>query len=192
MKKLAIFISLFLLGACATSPEPALTPQQKRAIQVRTFDTSVDMTFQAFKSVLQDDGYVIQNQDYAGGLLVAEGSTISGGNTPSSSGNGNTGLILSGILTTASLAVAATGKGNHNTVIAGNPNTREKVGQKYRLSVSLDKINSKTTESRLIIQKISQYNMGSETIEEYLNEDTYKLIYDKVNYEIKRRQALGR
>lgn len=55
---------------CATAPQ--LSPIQRRSLQMRTFDnSSYDNVFRAFKTVLQDDGYVITNQDLNGGLIVA-------------------------------------------------------------------------------------------------------------------------
>lgn len=55
---------------CATAPQ--LSPMQRRSLQMRTFENaSYDTVFRAFKTVLQDDGYVITNQDMNGGLIVA-------------------------------------------------------------------------------------------------------------------------
>lgn len=67
------FINLLLLVivfSCATKPQ--LSAQQRRALQVRNFKVTYDTTFKAIKSVLQDEGYVIKNQDMQGGLIVAE------------------------------------------------------------------------------------------------------------------------
>ena len=45
---------------------------QRRALQTRTFDeTSYDNVFKAFKNVLQDEGYIIKNQDFQGGMILA-------------------------------------------------------------------------------------------------------------------------
>jgi hypothetical protein len=67
MKKIISLV--LLLTACAVTPP--MSPQQKRAIQMRTFeDTTYENVFRAFKTVLQDEGYVIKNQDLNGGLIV--------------------------------------------------------------------------------------------------------------------------
>jgi len=71
MKKVA---GLFLMGlfmvSCATAPQ--LSSAQRRALQMRTFEnSSYDNVFRAFKTVLQDEGYIIKNQDMNGGLIVA-------------------------------------------------------------------------------------------------------------------------
>lgn len=59
----------FLLAACAVTP--AMSPQQVRAMQMRSFEsTSYENVFRSLKTVLQDEGYVIKNQDMAGGLIV--------------------------------------------------------------------------------------------------------------------------
>lgn len=67
MKKI-IAIS-FLLAACAVTPP--MSPQQIRAMQMRSFEsTTYENVFRALKTVLQDEGYVIKNQDMVGGLIV--------------------------------------------------------------------------------------------------------------------------
>lgn len=71
MRYTLALLSLFIFMGCATTPQ--LSPQQRRSLQGRTFqDTTMDNVFRAFKTVLQDEGYVIKNQDMAGGLIVAE------------------------------------------------------------------------------------------------------------------------
>ena len=66
------FSFLFLFTGCATTQ---LSPQQRRALQVKQFkDSSYDNVFRAFKTVLQDEGYIIKNQDMTGGLIVAHSS----------------------------------------------------------------------------------------------------------------------
>ena len=63
---------LILMGCQHSS---RLSPQQRRALQVKHFkDSSYDHVFRAFKSVLQDEGYIIRNQDMQGGLIVARAS----------------------------------------------------------------------------------------------------------------------
>jgi hypothetical protein len=67
MKKL--FALTLLLTACAITPP--MSPQQIRAMQMRSFeDTTYENVFRSLKTVLQDEGYVIKNQDMAGGLIV--------------------------------------------------------------------------------------------------------------------------
>ena len=78
MKYLSFFI-VFLLTACATTK--SLSPQQRRALQVKHFENSYNNVFRAFKSVLQDEGYIIKNQDMQGGLIVAHSSKASGSNS---------------------------------------------------------------------------------------------------------------
>ena len=66
------FSFLFLFTGCATTQ---LSPQQRRALQVKHFkDSSYNNVFRAFKTVLQDEGYIIKNQDMDGGLIVAHSS----------------------------------------------------------------------------------------------------------------------
>ena len=77
--KSAFFLSLFCfaLAGCATAPK--ISPQQRRALQIRSFDgVKYDHVFKAFKTVLQDEGYIIKNQDMRGGLIVAQASRTHG------------------------------------------------------------------------------------------------------------------
>jgi hypothetical protein len=71
MKFLSILMMFFFVS-CATRPQ--LSSQQRRSLQVRTFKANYENSFRAIKSVLQDEGYVIKNQDMQGGLIVAEKS----------------------------------------------------------------------------------------------------------------------
>ena len=67
--EIACFILLFICG-CAITPN--LSAPQRRALQTRTFEKiTYDGVFKAFKTVLQDEGYIIQNQDYKGGMILA-------------------------------------------------------------------------------------------------------------------------
>lgn len=69
VKPLLVVLSLMLLVGCASVQ---LSPQQRRSMQARTFSNAeYDNVFRAFKTVLQDEGYIIKNQDLSGGLIVA-------------------------------------------------------------------------------------------------------------------------
>ncbi len=67
------FITTFFITttACVTTQ---LSPQQRRSMQVKHFNASYNHVFRAFKTVLQDEGYIINNQDMSGGLIVAQTS----------------------------------------------------------------------------------------------------------------------
>ena len=77
MRYLYVFWCFLLLAGCVTTPK--LSPQQRRALQVRNFESSYNHVFRAFKTVLQDEGYIIKNQDMQGGLIVAHSSKSTGG-----------------------------------------------------------------------------------------------------------------
>ena len=75
MKKLlslssSFCVVLFFIG-CAIA---TLSPQQRRALQIKHFKSSYNNVFRAFKTILQDEGYIIKNQDMRGGLIVAHAS----------------------------------------------------------------------------------------------------------------------
>ncbi len=67
MKK--ALLPLLFLVSCASIPQ--FTPQQRRALQLRTFEHSYNSVFRSIKNILQDDGYIILNQDFKGGHILA-------------------------------------------------------------------------------------------------------------------------
>ena len=70
MKPILCSLALVVSYACAHTPD--WTPQQRRAMQTRSFKASYRSVFLAIKDILQDDGYLINSQDYRGGLVVAK------------------------------------------------------------------------------------------------------------------------
>ena len=69
-KKTLTLATLVFVAGCQTQPK--MSTAQIRAMQTRSFeDTTYDNVFRAFKTILQDDGYQIKNQDLSGGLIVA-------------------------------------------------------------------------------------------------------------------------
>jgi hypothetical protein len=67
-----IFLSLAMAVVPSCALFKPLSPMQKRQIQTRTFtDASYKTVFRAFKTILQDEGYSIKDQDMEGGLIVA-------------------------------------------------------------------------------------------------------------------------
>lgn len=62
-------LSILLLASCVTTPQ--FTTQQRRALQLKTFEYSYNNVFRSIKNILQDDGYIITNQDFAGGHILA-------------------------------------------------------------------------------------------------------------------------
>ena len=165
-----IFIT-FIIGCQTTAP---LTPQQRRALQVRIFsDVSYNTVFRAFKTVMQDEGYIIKNQDFSGGLIVAESQK------PVSSSKGQFAMAVAvGVL----------------SGMSGNSSTRNnyKTGQVFSWSVNLEEIQNKTVESRLILQKKDFYSQGGQRGREILDPEIYRNIFVKVLQEIERRKALKR
>jgi len=70
MKTIWCSLALVISFACEHTPE--WTPQQRRAMQVRSFKAPYRSVFLAIKDILQDDGYLITSQDSRGGLIVAK------------------------------------------------------------------------------------------------------------------------
>ena len=162
---------IFIIGCQTTAP---LTPQQRRALQVCTFSSaSYNTVFQAFKTVMQDEGYIIKNQDFSGGLIVAESQkpvSVSGGQFAMAVAVG----VLSGM--------------------SGNSSTQNnyKTGQVFSWSVNLEEIQKDSVEARLILQKLDFYSQGGKRGREILDPEIYRNIFVKVLREIERRKALKR
>ncbi len=78
MLRYIVFSLVLGLGACQMYSKPKFNMQQRRAMQVRSFDTSYKNVFNAFKSVLQDEGYIIKNLDFEGGMVLAEKENAGG------------------------------------------------------------------------------------------------------------------
>lgn len=165
MRYLSIFLITIFLSSCATRP-PMSIPQ-RRSLQMRTFSHSLDNVFKAFKSVLQDDGYIIKNQDYAGGMLLAQKETSYGGGTL---------IDIAGVFGDVSV------RQNQNRVI----------GKGYEVSISFDAINKNLIETRLTLQQITSMSQGGKRGREVVDAKMYKAIYDRVLIEIQRRKARGR
>ncbi len=157
---LASLLGLLVFTGCETTPE--MSPQQRRALQVRTFDATYKNVFNAFKTVLQDEGYIISNQDFSGGMILAQATK--------SSNRGSVKFMR-----------AFASRGSDYVTSEG-----------YSISANFEEINKTTTESRLILQKTQNMKRGSSTGNELLDPAIYKNIYQKVSVEIKRRQASGR
>ena len=160
------------MGCQTTAP---LTPQQRRALQVRIFSSaSYNTVFRAFKTVMQDEGYIIKNQDFEGGLIVAESQkpaeSLSGGQFAMAVAVG----VLSGM--------------------SGNSATQNnyKTGQVFSWSVNLEEIQKDSVEARLILQRQDFYSQGGKRGREILDPEIYRNIFVKVLREIERRKALKR
>ncbi len=149
----------FVAGFCACVSSPSLSPQQRRALQVKGFSASYNHVFRAFKTVLQDEGYIIKNQDMQGGLIVAEASQ-----------RGSAAVAFLSALSSSGPSIYRT-------------------GTTYSVSVNLEAIRKDYVESRVIIQKKDSYSMGGQTGNEILSPALYKNIYSKVQVEIARRKA---
>ena len=78
LRTLSIGLLLAILSGCVASA-PKFTPQQRRALQMRTFDATYDNVFRSVKTVFQDEGYIIRNQDFAGGMILAQKETATSG-----------------------------------------------------------------------------------------------------------------
>ena len=160
----------FLTTACQTVP--TLSPDQRRALQTRIFKSvSYNTVFRAFKTVMQDEGYIIKNIDMAGGFIVAE--------TQKSMGSGYNTLIILG-------AVADGFSGNSSS------NSNYATGRTYTCTVNLEEISKNTVEARLIFQKTTNFSSGGRSGGELLAPEVYQNVFAKVSREIERRKALKR
>jgi len=162
------FICLFLI-ACQTAP--TLTPDQRRALQTRIFKpASYNTVFRAFKTVMQDEGYIIKNMDMDGGFIVAE--------TRKGMGSGYNTLVIMG-------AIADGMSGRRRS-------SNYATGRTYTCTVNLEEIQKNVVEARLIFHKTTNYSRGGATGGELLSPEVYQNIFAKVFREVERRKALKR
>ena len=167
LKTKFFLFSFLFLNACQTVAP--LSPDQRRALQVRVFsNSSYNTVFRAFKTVMQDEGYIIKNQDFEGGLIVAEGQKP--------------------VKTTGLEILSAISKG-----LSDDPyyrNQPHRTGHVFSWSVNLEKIRDKHIETRIILQEKTLYSQGGQTGREVLEPEIYQNIYAKALREIHRRRAL--
>ena len=144
MKTLLATLALLNLYACAHTPE--WTPQQRRVMQMRSFESSYRNVFAAIKTVLQDDGYLIKSQDYAGGLIVAKKEADSS-------------VKLLGVI--AAVLVNDDGKPTRTT---------------FEISFSLEKVSKNNIETRLTVSKYDSNNNASEVVKPEIYKSIYRNI----------------
>ena len=172
-----LFLVFFFSFITACQTTPVLTADQKRALQTRVFSkASYNTVFRAFKSVMQDEGYIIKNQDFQGGLIVAE----------SNKENNNKSQVFLGI------AVGIAGALSNPSPSYQNRNSDYQTGQSFSWSVNLEEIKKNMVEARLILQRKDFYSRGGQRGREVLEPQIYRSIFTKVSREIQRRQALKR
>lgn len=63
---------IFYLTGCTTAPSSQLTPLQRRVMESKELEGSLDDAFRATVAVLQDKGYLVKTSDRDGGIIYAE------------------------------------------------------------------------------------------------------------------------
>lgn len=159
---LSVLLAGLAFSGCVVKPQ--MSPQQRRALQKRSYDYSMKNVFNAFKTVLQDEGYIIRNQDYAGGMILAEKQRAAN--------NGGAAFL--------SILAGGRSSGDYTT------------SEGYTVSVSLEGINKSTTETRMTLEKVSRSSRGGQSGGELLDPVIYKSLYQKIDVELKRRAAQGK
>lgn len=78
MKNLfSVIVVALIVSACATTPEPTMTPLEIQAMQTRTYEQPKSVVFPSTVSVFQDLGYTLQSADIATGLVTSESAASS-------------------------------------------------------------------------------------------------------------------
>jgi len=165
-----LFLVTSFLSSCSSTPP--LSTAQRRAMQTKTYqEASYENVFRAFKSVLQDEAYVIENQDMDGGLILAKTSR----EVQPAFGGGF-------------------GRFMHNMDRYGKDRDREnyKTGTELVVSVNLEKISDLITETRMIMNRKEKFKFGEESARQINNPEAYRHLYNLVDVEIQRRNAFGR
>ena len=114
---------------------------------------------------MQDEGYVINSQDYHAGFIQSEKS--------GSSGSLWTGVLITGIVTGGAVQEYASGRS-------------------FIITVNFDKINKNHVETRLDIREFTHFSSGRKSGRQILDTKVYRSIYNKVKLELARKKAQGR
>jgi hypothetical protein len=159
-------ILIMLFVGCATVPVPILSPMQIRQITTRSIDGSYKDVFKATLTVLQDQGYIIKNTDMNSGLITAS-------------------------------VDRATSAGSRFWQIMALGYAYDE-GSAVEVSCVLDEANEKTIELRINIQEVKygQTSRLSGTTEQetktIYDEKIYQSLFNEIQTEVKRREAIGR
>ena len=159
---ITIVVMMFFVG-CAVQPK--LSPLQKRQITTKLFDTGYETTYRSILTVLQDQGYIIKNTDM------------------------NTGLINATID-----REAGTGSQVAQAVLLGYVANK---GSEMDVSIMVNKMSDIKTEVRINIQEAkygqtSQWSSsGKQNVKQILDPGIYNQIFNEIQTEIKRREAIN-
>ncbi len=161
----AILIGFAALFIGSASTGPTLSPMQIRQITTRTFDGNYENTFRATMTVLQDQGYVIKNTDMQSGLIVA---TI---DKETSGGSQFAQALFIGYVADKGTVIEAT--------------------------CTISQLSKTSTDLRIIIQETG-YGQASawtgtskQSAKRIYDANIYKVLFDQILVEIKRREAIN-
>lgn len=156
-----VAVMLVILGCAA---QVQLSPMQKRQITSRLFESHFETTYRAVLTVLQDQGYIIKNTDMDTGLINA---TID--------------------------REAGMGSQFVQSLLMGYVADK---GSELDASFMVNKINDTRTEVRVNIQE-SKYGQdskwsssGKQSVKQILDPDIYNQLFNEIQTEIKRREAM--
>lgn len=164
-KTVAIIAIAFMMFIAGCAVQPQLSPIQKRQITTRIFDGEYETTYRSILTVLQDQGYIIKNTDMNTGLINATIDREAG---------------------SGSQAVQA--------VFLGYVVDK---GSEIETSFMVNKISNTKTEVRLNMQE-SKYGQASkwsssskQSVKQILDPGIYNQIFNEIQTEIKRREAMN-
>jgi len=157
-----IAFMMFFVG-CAIQPQ--LSPLQIREITTRLFDAGYENTYRSILTVLQDQGYIIKNTDMNTGLINA---TI---DRAANAGSQVAQVFLLGYVADK--------------------------GSEMDVSFMVNKISETKTEVRLNIQE-ARYGQSSkwsgsskQNVNQILDPEIYRQLFNEIQTEIKRREAMN-
>lgn len=217
MRPICYIVIALLTSACITSA-PRLSPQQLRAIQVRTYESSdIKNTFYASKEVLQDEGYLIKKQDFSGGMLVAEkkrtirspehrgrvleeevdnlNCQLSDGRTYSSgrySSSKKVKFVLKNGKLIRKKRDSRYGTPCKGRVIIQRESPEFNIMEGYSFTVNLEELNKKDTKVRIGIERTLTTNKGNKTSSVVVSQPQYLSFYNKMKVELERRKIYKR
>jgi hypothetical protein len=154
---------IILLAGCTTAPQ--LTPMQKREITSRLMDSDYDNTYRATLTILQDQGYIIKNTDMSTGLINAVIDRESSG-----------------------------GSQVVQSIFLGYISDK---GSEIDASFMINTISDTQTEVRLNLQE-AKYGQSSKwsgtgktNVKQILDPEIFSNIFNAIQVEIKRREAMN-
>jgi len=164
-----MLIAALILWVAGCAPASAVLSRANPGGHSQTFiKASYAAVFEAVQNILQNEGYVVEQQDKRSGQIVA---TIE--KPDPSSGERD----LSSVAGDASVRSSSSG-----------PRGREG----YRVSLTFQPVTETSIKVQLTIQSVELFNEGGRRGSVIVSEESYNAFFDKLHFELERSGPQGR